>query len=66
VVNSTSQARNKDIVVALINDEVTVKRLMMERDKTWLKAENPSYNDIYPSGDWSIQGKVIGLIRELN
>jgi len=66
VVNSTNQAINKDIVVALIEDEVTVKRLMVESSSTYLKAENPNYSNIYPQGDWSIQGKVVGLIREIN
>jgi len=66
VVNSTNHAYNKDIVVALINDEVTVKRLVVEKKQTYLKAENPDYNDIYPRGEWSIQGKVVGLIREIH
>jgi repressor LexA len=66
VVNSTNRAKNKDIVVALIDDEVTVKRLILEGEQPYLKAENPSYQDIYPQGEWSIQGKVVGLIREIN
>ncbi len=66
VVNSTNQAKNRDIVVALVDNEVTVKRLMYEGNKPYLKAENPEYSDIYPQGDWSIQGKVVGLIREIN
>ncbi len=66
VVNSTNQALNKDIVVALIHDEVTVKRLVRDKNKTYLKAENPNFSDIYPQGEWSIQGKVVGLIREIN
>jgi len=66
VVNSTSAAHNKEIVVALLQDEVTVKRLITAQNKTYLKAENPAYDDIYPEGDWSIQGKVVGLIREIN
>jgi repressor LexA len=66
VVNSTNRAKNKDIVVALIDDEVTVKRLILEGDRPYLKAENPSYQDIHPQGEWSIQGKVVGLIREIN
>ena len=66
VVNSTNSAYNKEIVVALLQDEVTVKRLMTAQNKTYLKAENPNYDDIYPEGDWSIQGKVVGLIREIN
>ena len=66
VVNSTNTAHNKDIVVALLDDEVTVKRLMVESRKTFLKAENPQYDDIYPEGAWSIQGKVVGLVREIH
>ena len=66
VVNSTNRARNKDIVVALVGDEVTVKRFVSEKGKTYLKAENPAYQDIYPKGEWSIQGKVVGLIREIH
>lgn len=66
VVNSTNSANNKEIVVALLHDEVTVKRLINSHTKTYLKAENPAYDDIYPEGEWSIQGKVVGLIREIN
>ncbi len=66
IVNSTNMARNRDIVVALLHDEVTVKRLMTDRGQTFLKAENPNYDNIYPEGEWSIQGKVVGLVREIN
>ncbi len=65
VVNSTNTANNRDIVVALLHDEVTVKRLMLERGKAYLKAENPQYDDIFPESEWSIQGKVVGLVREI-
>ncbi|MBN2424056.1 MAG: transcriptional repressor LexA [Calditrichaceae bacterium] len=66
IVNSTNTANNKDIVVALLQDEVTVKRLIREPDRIYLKAENPAYDDIIPDGEWSIQGKVVGLVREIN
>ncbi len=66
VVNSTRSANNKDIVVALIDDEVTVKRLVVGKGRSYLKAENPSYPDIHPESAWSIQGKVVGLIREIH
>ncbi|RQW05051.1 MAG: repressor LexA, partial [Calditrichaeota bacterium] len=55
---------NGDIVVALVQDEVTVKRLVAQDSQKFLKAENPSYPDIHPRGEWSVQGKVIGLIRD--
>lgn len=66
VVHSISSAYSKEIIVALIDEEVTVKRLMKKDGMTYLKAENKNYDDIYPSGAWSIQGKVVGLIREMH
>lgn len=65
IVHSTQAAYNRDIVVALVNDEVTVKRLIKDRGTAYLKAENPQYQDIYPQREWAIQGKVVGLIREM-
>jgi repressor LexA len=65
IVHSANTAYSKDIIVALVEDEVTVKRLMKEDGGTYLKAENQNYPNIYPAGDWSIQGKVVGLIREM-
>jgi len=65
IVRSESQAYSKEIIVALIEDDVTVKRLIKKDGVTYLKAENDAYKDIYPSGEWTIQGKVVGLIREM-
>jgi repressor LexA len=48
----------------VIRDEVTVKRLIVRNNQKSLKAENPNYPDINPQMEWSIQGKVIGLIRD--
>jgi repressor LexA len=64
VVHSTNSARNGDIVVALIGNETTVKRFMLEGEQPYLKPENPRYANIHPSEEWSVQGKVIALIRE--
>jgi repressor LexA len=54
-----------DIVVALLEDEATVKRLVKKESRFYLKAENKAYANIYPEHEWSIQGKVIGLIRSM-
>jgi len=64
IVKAMNSAHHNDIVVALINDEVTVKRLVMKGSQSYLKAENPAYQDIFPQESWSVQGKVVGLIRE--
>lgn len=64
VVQSSSIAQAGEIVVALVGDEVTVKRLIVQNDTKFLKAENPHHPDIYPHHEWSIQGRVVGLIRD--
>ncbi|MGA8479162.1 MAG: transcriptional repressor LexA [Chthoniobacterales bacterium] len=52
-----------DIVAALIDSEVTLKRYQLKRGKPFLKAENPSYPDLIPAAELVIQGVMIGLIR---
>lgn len=48
VVDRSIEAKHEDIVIALIDNEFTVKRLMIEGDDNrWLKAENPDYSDIH-------------------
>lgn len=54
-----------NIVVALLENEATVKRLVKKDGRYFLKAENKEYPNIYPENDWSIQGKVIGVIRRM-
>lgn len=64
IVQASDMATNNDIVVALIDGEVTVKRFINKGDLKYLKAENPAYADLYPLESFAIQGKVVGLIRE--
>jgi repressor LexA len=64
VVESSNVAKSGEIVVALLDDEVTVKRLIDRNGEKFLKAENPAYSNIYPQNEWSIQGRVVSLIRE--
>lgn len=64
VVQSQKSANIGDIVVALMEDSATVKRLAQKNGNRYLKAENPDFPDIYPEGEWSIQGKVVSLVRE--
>ncbi len=54
---------NGDIVVAMIEDEATVKRLIIENGKMpYLKPENPDFNLIKPDY-MEILGRVIGSFR---
>jgi len=64
IVQSTQLTNNGDIVVALIGNEVTVKRLVVRENQRYLKAENPAFSDIHPDEPWSLQGRVLALIRE--
>lgn len=65
IVRPVREAKNNDIVVALLHDEATVKRFVQIKNRSYLKAENPDYKNIYPKEDWMIQGKVVGVIRNL-
>jgi repressor LexA len=65
IVKQQKLAEVNDIVVALLEDEATVKRLVKKDSKFYLKAENKEYPNIYPEHEWSIQGKVIGVIRRM-
>jgi repressor LexA len=65
IVRPTRDVRNNDIVVALLHDEATVKRFVQIKNRAYLKAENPEFKNIYPKEEWMIQGKVVGVIRNL-
>ena len=62
VAEQASTADNGEIVVALIDDEATVKRLFSEEGQVRLQPENPDFSPIY-SDHVSILGKVIAVVR---
>lgn len=62
IVNQTPVADNGEIVVALIDDEATVKRFYQENDHIRLQPENDEYPPIIVD-NCTILGKVITLIR---
>ncbi|HIR85147.1 MAG TPA: transcriptional repressor LexA [Candidatus Galloscillospira excrementavium] len=62
VVHRQQEARNGEIVVALLEDEATVKTLRRKDGHTWLLPENPDYEPI--DGDRAeILGKVVAVVR---
>lgn len=63
IVEKCSSADTGDIVVALIDDSATVKRLALKDGRYFLMPENPAYSPIF-SDDMKIIGKVKGLIRK--
>lgn len=63
IVCGSFEPKDGDIVVALVDNQNTVKRYKRDKDKVYLKAENPQYENIYPEGELCIQGVVTGLLR---
>ena len=62
IVRRTNTAQNGDVVVALIGDEATVKRIYIESDHIRLQPENPEYEPIIVK-EAIVLGKVISLVR---
>lgn len=64
-VQSGRDARNGQIVVARLGDEVTVKRFHRQQNRIELHAENPDYATIVvnPGEPFEIEGLAVGLIR---
>ena len=65
-VRKIRNAENGEIVVARLQDEVTLKRFKKDSSGIRLVAENKSFSDIKvdESSDFSIEGKAVGIIRE--
>jgi repressor LexA len=66
IVSPEPTAKNGDIVVALLDDEATVKTYVSRKGKIILRPENPDYDDITldPRNDVRVLGKVVGLMRK--
>ncbi len=62
IVHKTPAAQNGDIVVALIGDEATVKRIYFEKDCIRLQPENDAFEPIYVK-EVLVLGKVVSLLR---
>jgi repressor LexA len=65
VVRQQETARNGEIVVALVDDEATVKRFFRERDHVRLQPENDAVEPIR-SRDVQVLGRVVGVFRRLS
>ena len=65
-IRKTNNAENGEIVVARIDEDVTLKRFSKNKTSIKLIAENSAYEDIHVSEqtDFAIEGKAVGVIRE--
>jgi repressor LexA len=68
IVSPRKDALNNEIIVARIEDEVTVKRFEMKNMRALLIPENESYKpiDVTDKESFSVVGKVIGVLRWMN
>ena len=68
IVDRSIKPQNGDIIVAAINGEFTVRRLIVNRYKTILKPENREYPEleITPEIELIVWGKVIQIIIDPN
>jgi repressor LexA len=65
-VQKKSEAKDGQIIVARLGDDVTVKRLKRRPNGVELIAENPDYENIFVeagSADFALEGIAVGLIR---
>ena len=64
-VHRTPEARSGQIVVARIDDEITVKLLKVAKDRIRLLPRNPDYApiEVLPDQDFAIEGLYCGLVR---
>ena len=67
IVDRSLEPRHKNVVVACIDGEMTVKRLLMEGGRCFLAADNPQYQrlEIESDGELIIWGVVTHAVRRL-
>ncbi len=63
LLDRSAKPKNQDVVAALIDQESTLKTLVLKNGAAWLKAENPAYPDLIPVHDLQIQGVAKAVIR---
>lgn len=62
VFNYQTQVENGQIVIAMVDEAITLKRFYKEKNRVLLRAENPAYPPIYTANAY-IQGRLVALIR---
>jgi repressor LexA len=65
VVRQQNEARNGEIVAAMIDQEVTVKTFQQKDGHVFLVPQNPDYEPI-PGDEANILGKVVGVVRQVS
>ncbi len=63
LVEKAAVPNNGEIVVALLEEEATVKRFFRSNGRVELRSDNPEYDHIIPQQDFQILGRVTALMR---
>ena len=63
ILEQGTDPRPGEVVAALIDGQSTLKTFVKERGRTFLRAENPRYPDLIPTGELMIQGVMRMLVR---
>lgn len=64
ILEDRKEVRHGDIVAALIDEETTLKRYVMDHGRPYLRAENPVFPDLVPARELRVQGVMISLVRK--
>lgn len=64
VAERANTARDKEIVIAQVDGEFTMKYFRKMGDKVWLEPANKDFANIYPENDLQICAIVKGVIRK--
>jgi repressor LexA len=66
VADAEATPREKDVVVALIDGENTLKTLAQKKGHFFLKAESPNHHDWIPVNELVIQGVAKAILRRIS
>ena len=63
VLDAARSAKSGDVVAALLDGQSTLKTLVKDGRQTFLRAENPEFQDLKPQRELRVQGVMVGLFR---
>lgn len=64
IIKKQQAVANGDIAAVMIENEVTLKRVYVQRNRIELRPSNPKYKSIFADKNVTILGKMVGLIRK--
>jgi DNA polymerase V len=67
IVDRSLEPRDKNVIIAVLNGELTVKRIRIRKEKITLEPENGKYpvQKINPDADFEVWGVVTNVIHQL-